>query len=269
MKHLFTLVLLLGITSCADTGRYSQRTDSKPTRLIDNVDFKDVTPKYEPYLHASMRPYKVLGQHYVPLKTGKGYEKEGIASWYGQKFHGHLTANGEIYNMFTMTAAHKTLPLPSIVRVTNLSNGKQAVVRVNDRGPFHQNRIIDLSYAAAMKIGVLDTGTAHVKVEVLHVDESGVLTVGKGQPSESTTQLAKNEQQQIFIQVAALQDQERAERLATGLKSQYQVAVNAANLDGLYRLRMGPLINEIEANQLLQKLKQDGFENAFRVFTAP
>jgi rare lipoprotein A len=269
MKRFYLVILSLAIASCADKGRYSQHTDSKPERLTENVDFKNVTPKYEPYLGASMRPYTVLGKHYRPLKTGKGYEKQGVASWYGQKFHGHLTANGEVYNMFAMSAAHKTLPLPSIVRVTNLVNGKEAIVRVNDRGPFHQNRIIDLSYAAAMKIGVLDTGTAKVKVEVMHVDEQGVLTVGRSEPDNIPTLSPDVTTKQIFIQVAALQDKQQAERLALGLKNQYQIAVNAPNLDGLYRLRLGPLDDESIANQLLYQLREEGFNNAFRVFMAP
>ena len=178
MKLIITLLIVLLVTACAPTGRYSQHRDSKPDAIRANIDFKDVKPVYEPYRPANSKPYSVLGKRYYPLKTGKGYSEEGIASWYGQKFHGHLTANGETYDMFTMSAAHKTLPLPSFVRVTNLLNGRQAVVRVNDRGPFHNNRVIDLSFAAAMKLDVISTGTAKVKVEVVHVDEFGTVTVG-------------------------------------------------------------------------------------------
>ncbi|MDC0602471.1 septal ring lytic transglycosylase RlpA family protein [Aliiglaciecola sp.] len=272
------LLLTIFIAACADNGRYSQHTDSKPKYIDENIDFRDVTPRFEPYLAASLRPYTVLGKHYRPLKTAKGYEKTGIASWYGQKFHGHLTANGEVYNMFAMSAAHKTLPLPSFVRVTNLANGKQAIVRINDRGPFHQKRIIDLSYAAAMKIGVLDTGTAKVKVEVMHVDEQGTLVVGNQSPTPpqptlgpATSQVASQAapSQQIYIQVAALQDETKAQRLASGLQNQYKINATAPILDGLFRLRLGPLSDESRANDLLQKLRQDGFDSAFRVFTAP
>lgn len=268
------ILFVIFVAACADKGRYSQHTDSKPKRIDENIDFRDVKPQFEPYLAASMRPYTVLGKHYRPLNTAKGYEKTGIASWYGQKFHGHLTANGEVYNMFSMSAAHKTLPLPSFVKVTNLVNGKQAIVRVNDRGPFHQDRIIDLSYAAAMKIGVLDTGTAKVKVEVMHVDEQGTLFVGKQPPPTPAPLIpsvvdSKGSKPDIYIQVAALQDKAKAHNLASGLQQQYNINATAPILDGLFRLRLGPLEDESLANELLQKLKKDGFESAFRVFSAP
>ncbi|WJG07826.1 septal ring lytic transglycosylase RlpA family protein [Aliiglaciecola sp. LCG003] len=271
MRILCITLCCILLVSCASSGRYSQHSDSKPKRISADIDFKDVVPRYEPYLRASMRPYRVLGKHYIPLKTGKGYAKSGIASWYGQKFHGHLTANGETYDMFAMSAAHKTLPLPSFVLVTNLDNDKQAIVRVNDRGPFHENRIIDLSYAAAMKLNVLDTGTARVKVEVMHVDEAGELTVGLIQPAPPASLLESpsTQQKRWFVQVAALQDQSQIEKMALGLKNAYQVAINTPNENGLFRLHLGPLDDEFHANQLLEKLKLDGFNNAFRVFTAP
>ncbi|MEP4889185.1 MAG: septal ring lytic transglycosylase RlpA family protein [Aliiglaciecola sp.] len=267
MKRLGCLIFCILIASCSNTGRYSQHSDSKPKSISNDIDFRDVKPSYEPYLAASMRPYTVLGKYYKPLKTGKGYAKQGIASWYGQKFHGHLTANGEVYNMFAMSAAHKTLPLPSIVKVTNIENGKIAVVRVNDRGPFHDNRIIDLSYAAAMKIGVLDTGTAKVKVEVLHLDKDGTLTVGNTPAPVPTTLVAANKSEQLFIQVAALQDETKVQALAQGLQSQYQVSVNTPNENGLFRLHLGPLNDENHAEQLLQQLKQDGYSSAFRIYS--
>jgi len=109
----------------------------------------------------------VDGLKYYVLKTGLGYRERGMASWYGTKFHGHKTSNGETYDMFAMTAAHKTLPIPCYVRVTNVANGRQVVVRVNDRGPFHSGRIIDLSYAAATKLGIVKNGSAAVEVETV------------------------------------------------------------------------------------------------------
>lgn len=266
MKLFFLVLISLLLVACADTGRYSQRHDSKPEYISADIDFKDVEPQYEPYLPASMRPYTVLGKSYTPLKTGKGYSNTGIASWYGKKFHGHLTANGEIYNMFTMTAAHKTLPLPSFVRVTNLNNGRQAVVRVNDRGPFHQNRIIDLSYAAAMKLGVLDTGTAKVKVDVLHVDQNGLLTVGNQVKPIIENPVSEN---RVFIQVAALSDRIKAQRLAKGLKEQYAINVVTPSKDGLVRLQMGPIDKQSEADILLERLKKDGFKQAFTLLAPP
>lgn len=169
--------LLSGCQS-GQIGRYTQSQDSAPNYVAKLPETLDAVPKFEAYRTFNNRPYNVLGKHYTPMTSGKGYEKEGYASWYGQKFHGHLTSNGETYNMFAMSAAHKTLPLPSFVRVTNLENNKQAIVRVNDRGPFHDNRIIDLSYAAAVKLGYHSKGTAKVKLEVIHFDEDNNVTIG-------------------------------------------------------------------------------------------
>lgn len=266
MKILAIVLLCVFINACADKGRYTHRNDSKPDYISADINFKDVEPKFEVYLAATMRPYTVLGKHYTPLKTGKGYTSTGIASWYGKKFHGHNTANGEIYNMFAMSAAHKTLPLPSIVRVTNLQNGRQAIVRVNDRGPFHQDRVIDLSYAAAMKLGVLDTGTAKVKVDVMHVDQNGLLTVGK-QKAAIPAQAPTNNQ--LYIQVAALSDWTKAQSLARNLRIQYKIDVATPSNDGLIRLQMGPIEENNQVNELLKKLKKDGFEQAFTLLAPP
>lgn len=267
MKVLLMLLTLVLLSGCFSTGRYAQRQDSHPDRISRNIDFKDVKPAYEPYTPANLRPYTVLGKRYYPLKTGKGYSKEGVASWYGQKFHGHLTANGETYDMFSMSAAHKTLPLPSIVRVTNLANGKQAVVRVNDRGPFHGNRIIDLSYAAALKLDVLSTGTAKVKLDVMHMDEHGTLTVGNMPVVELLEE--DGTQKALFIQVAALQDQNKINQLAHGLSTLYQIPTVTPNDGEVYRLRLGPLEDENKASVLLNELKLNGYENAYKLYATP
>ena len=136
--------------------------DTIPPNL-DNIP--DAVPKIEPLAKYANRPYQVFGQEYVPEVEEKPFRQKGGASWYGKQFHGQKTSSGETYNMYEMTAAHKTLPLPSYVRVTNQANGKQVIVRVNDRGPFHPNRIIDLSYAAANKLGYAGSGSAQVEIE--------------------------------------------------------------------------------------------------------
>ena len=223
----YLILTILLLTGCQSAGRYSQHQDSAPTFEHHPPDFTDAEPKYEQYRAWNSRPYEVLGKRYFPMQTGKGYEETGYASWYGQKFHGHLTSNGETYDMFAMTAAHKTLPLPSYVKVTNLANGKTAVVRVNDRGPFHSDRIIDLSYAAAQKLGYQKHGTAKVKLEVIYFDENNQVTVGM-QPTVSVEQyagitlpdIATPEEEDVatpsdalpswYIQVAALTDVTRA-----------------------------------------------------------
>jgi rare lipoprotein A len=150
-----------------NAGRYSQDKDSIPLRLPTEDELRDPEPTVEALSRGGNKPYNIYGVNYSPRTDILQYEEEGIASWYGSKFHGHLTSNGEVYNVFSMTAAHKTLPLPSYVRVTNLDNYRTAIVRVNDRGPFHDNRIIDLSYSAAYKLGIFPGGTGRVKLELI------------------------------------------------------------------------------------------------------
>ena len=264
MNRILFLSVVAMLSGCMSTDRYSQKHDSAPKHTPVEVNLIDAQPQYVEYKEANNRPYTVLGRHYFPIPEGKGYEAEGEASWYGQKFHGHLTANGEIYNMYDMTAAHKTLPLPSFVRVTNTANNKTAIVRVNDRGPFHNDRIIDLSWAAAKKLDVLKTGTAQVKLEVIHVDEDGVITIGKQQQSSPD----KTEQQGTFIQVAALSDSQKVSELAKGLAQLYQVPTHTPEADGIFRLRLGPLSSDIDPEKLLQELRSNGFSEAYKLVTA-
>ena len=134
-----------------------------PPADLDSIP--DAVPRVEPLRPANMRPYAALGKSYTPMTALASYRERGIASWYGRRYHGQKTASGESYDMYTMTAAHTTLPLPSYARVTNIQNGKSVVVRINDRGPFHSDRLIDLSYTAAYKLGVLDGGSGWVEVE--------------------------------------------------------------------------------------------------------
>jgi len=143
--------------------------DANPPPHLDRVP--DAVPRIEPLASGANRPYVVLGRRYVPDTSGQPYRQRGIASWYGRKFHGNRTSNGETYDMYAMTAAHKTLPLPSYVRVTRVSDGRSVVLRVNDRGPFHDGRIIDLSYVAAHKLGIVGQGSAEVVVERIMPDE--------------------------------------------------------------------------------------------------
>ena len=140
--------------------------DGPGDSIPGNLDaVPDAEPRAEPLHRFANNPYSVLGRDYVPMKALQPYRARGVASWYGRKFHGQKTSSGEIYDMFAMTAAHPTLPIPSYVRVTNLANGSAVVVRVNDRGPFLHERLIDLSYAAAWKLGYIGSGSAQVEVE--------------------------------------------------------------------------------------------------------
>jgi len=149
--------------------------DSAPLVHFDPKDVKPAVPKWEPYSkYGNKASYKVLGKTYQVLENPKGFKQKGIASWYGAKFHGRRTSSWEFYDMFAMTAAHKSLPIPSYVRVTNLENNRSAIVRVNDRGPFHEGRIIDLSFAAAHVLGVANKGTAQVAIELISSPKSAV-----------------------------------------------------------------------------------------------
>lgn len=222
--------------------------DQAPARLPTTVELSPLEPRYEPLSRqGNMSSYTVFGNTYQVLPTARGYEAEGLASWYGKKFHGHLTSNGEHYDMYGMSAAHRYLPLPTYVRVTNLNNGKDVIVRVNDRGPFHPDRVIDLSYAAAYQLDMLNAGVAPVRVEALYMPPPG-------EPGDS----------RVFIQISALADIERANQLKQQLREKYQVNATTAQRDGLHRLLLGPF-DEHQASEWLQQLRQDGYEQAFRV----
>lgn len=170
ISHLFRIGLLVllvfGHTACS---LHRSKPDSAPSTQIPPSKLPgDAVPRAEPLSkYGNPHSYEVFGKRYYTLKSSQDFVQRGIASWYGKKFHGRRTSSGEEYNMYAMTAAHKELPLPSYVQVTNLKNGKQIVVRVNDRGPFHDNRVIDLSYAAATKLGIVKQGTGLVEVRVL------------------------------------------------------------------------------------------------------
>ncbi|MDN4501240.1 septal ring lytic transglycosylase RlpA family protein [Alteromonadaceae bacterium BrNp21-10] len=269
MRYLTLLCLVLLLGACANPGRYSQRNDSAPQYLPQNITEDDAQPRHEKHHSATLRTYKVLGKTYTPMPTNKAkhYTAKGQASWYGQKFHGHLTANGEVYNMYTMSAAHKTLPLPSFVRVTNLDNNKQAIVRVNDRGPFHGHRLIDLSYAAAKKLDILKTGVGNVQIDVITVDEQGQLYIaGEPAPSENSSPTSAPSNKALFIQVTALQDGNKISDLARGLNLLYQIDTHTPTENGIYRLRLGPFTDELTAQQLLKQLRQDGYSEAFTLY---
>lgn len=169
---LFFLVLLpLALTGCgtvsAPRGDGTAR-DGAPSQKIDIASIPDAVPRHEPRSkYGNPATYAVAGKSYQVMADNEGYQESGIASWYGTKFHGRRTSSGEPYDMHGMTAAHKTLPLPTYAEITNLQNGRKITVKINDRGPFHENRLIDLSYAAASKLGILATGTGLVKVRAI------------------------------------------------------------------------------------------------------
>jgi rare lipoprotein A len=177
--------------------------DNPPSNL-DTIP--EAVPRLEPLSRFSNRPYSVFGVDYVPATTLRPYKERGIASWYGRKFHGQRTSSGEPYDMYAMSAAHTILPIPSYARVTNLANGKSVVVRINDRGPFHSERIIDLSYAAAYKLGYIAAGSARVEVESVKPGQTAAAGGESRNPSETKDEAkekAKEEAKNTYIQVGA------------------------------------------------------------------
>ncbi len=254
---IFLLVSVLSACSTASNSRYSQKYDSIPTRLPTANELIEPEPTFEAPSRQGNRTYSLFGNTWHILDDVSAFSQEGTASWYGEKFHGHLTSNGEIYDMYAMSAAHKTLPLPTYVRVTNLDNNKSVVVRVNDRGPFHGNRIIDLSYVAAYKLNMLDSGTARVRVEALQPSSNNEMLA-------VTPPLKLDDIEQFYIQVHAGSDAERLKAEAQQLQDLYQVPATTQPNNGLYRVVLGPFA-EPQTNELLEQLRNAGYPDAFRV----
>ncbi|WP_405127373.1 septal ring lytic transglycosylase RlpA family protein [Shewanella donghaensis] len=259
LLSLSAIALCGALSACSSSSptsqddRYQLKDDRAPKSAPDVSKVEDAHPKYEPYSRqGNKQKYTVRGKSYNVLPSAKDFKQSGNASWYGSKFHGHLTSNGETYDMYSMSAAHKTLPLPSYVRVTNEANNKQVIVRVNDRGPFHEGRIIDLSYAAAYKIGMLDHGTAKVSIETIHIES----------PESMALDGLKDTSEHV-IQVVASKDQVRINVLAKQLEAKYQVTARVESANGFYRLQLGPIGQSYLANKLLLQLKQDGYPNSY------
>jgi rare lipoprotein A len=167
LAPIVALALLAACSSAPKKGGYYKDDGpgaSPPSSLSGVADAK---PRNEPLHRYANRPYEVFGKKYVPLASVRPFHQRGVASWYGKRFHGQKTASGETYDMYAMSAAHPILPIPSYVRVTHLKSGKQVIVRINDRGPFHSGRVIDLSYAAAHRLGLLGTGSGEVEIEAI------------------------------------------------------------------------------------------------------
>ncbi len=257
MQKINVFILLLLLAACSNQEKIEAESsvkaivDGRPNNHKVNIaSIPDAVPQYEPW-SASVNPksYQVLGKTYHVLPSNKGFKQQGIASWYGTKFHQKKTATGEVYDMYAMTAAHKTLPIPSYVRVTNLQNQRQVIVRVNDRGPFHKQRIIDLSYAAAVKLGLDKAGTGFVEVIAV-------------QPGEQTGNINPSTVKQVYMQVGAFSAAENA------IKLQQQVAelrlttsrIVTRQVAGatFYKVQIGPITSVTEADGVSKKLQHMG-----------
>jgi len=282
MKHLLWLICLMALAGCGTLGGSGTKPEpppadrgaskdgastpdktAQPTKrgggyYLDDgpgdgpqPDFDaipDAVPRYEPPLARANKPYTALGVSYTPMTEFQPYKASGIASWYGKRYHGQKTSTGEIYDMYGMTAAHTTLPIPSYVRVTNPENGRSVIVRVNDRGPFKGNRLIDLSYAAAHKLRLAGKGSGLVEVEA--IDARNPQTASSAIKSASSG---------TFLQVGAFKQKDNADqlrdRIAQSGLSQGSNVESWYN-DGIHRVRLGPFTNRDEAERTATQLKQ-------------
>ena len=254
-RLLLGLAIALLLNACGSF----ETQDGAPDHHIDASNIRDAVPRAEPYSkYGNPRSYQVAGKTYYVLDDHSGYQQRGQASWYGTKFHGRRTSSGEPYDMYAMTAAHKTLPIPSYVEVTNLDNGRKAIVRVNDRGPFIDGRIIDLSYAAAKKLGVYDSGTARVEVRAIELSEPAT---GRS-PAASSGSGGNTGKAQIYLQVGAFSDLLNAEQMLSRLVGLTGNNVLINSQQQIYRVRIGPLKSEQAARQLATQLSPHGIDSA-------
>jgi len=257
---------------------------ANPPANLDSI--ADAVPKIEPLRRGSSRPYTVMGKNYTPMTALAPYKARGVASWYGRRYHGKMTSSGEIYDMYGMTAAHTTLPIPSYARVTNPANGRSVVVRVNDRGPFIDQRLIDLSYTAAYKLGVLGGGSAMVEVESILPGESApvvaaqpgvalgtAVAVLQHEPEPAATPLPPPDPQPAaapsvpvtrdasghYLQLGAFGSRENAEIFLSRLRTQIDWLAPAMHIyprDGLFRVHAGPYATPQEARQAAERISQ-------------
>jgi len=290
MTRFLLPVMVVFLTACASTsppqnntgsGRYQMANDSPELEPIDLSAVEPVVPvPVQRTLAGNKSPYTVNGKTYSVMPSETGYEETGMASWYGRKFHGHLTSNGEIYDMFTFTAAHKTLPIPSFLEVTNLDNGKSLIVRVNDRGPFHDGRIVDLSYAAAAYLDYAANGTARVRVRAVTADQQpapGNLLLTGGNAvniqDEVITErnLIEEEAGSDYLQVGAFSSESSARQLLARIQELTSVPafirsdMNEATGSLLHRVRLGPVNETIDFQALVRLFMDAGLGTPFRV----
>ena len=275
VRELAILVAVsFGIVGCATapkdskpepSGKYYS-DDGPPERVPDNLaEIPDAMPREEPFHRFANRPYTVFGQTFAPVVGKERTKERGMASWYGRKFHGQKTASGEIYDMFAMTAAHKTYPIPSYARVTNVKTGQSVVVRINDRGPFLSNRIIDLSYAAAARIGIVSAGSGLVDVERIipgaGVSDALSATSAPPPPPAATveTPILAVEGAALWLQLGAFSSAESAESFRDHVGRQLAwllEPIAIASRDGLHRVRLGPYRNAEEAAAIGDKVRR-------------
>jgi rare lipoprotein A len=265
VKALILGLVVSGLFGCSSMPMMVEKDGAG--KRIDTSVIPNATPKPEPITRAGNKsPYEVFGKTYWVMPSNKGYKESGVASWYGTKFHGRLTSNGEIYNMYGMTAAHKSLPIPSYAKVTNTENGRFIVVRINDRGPFHDDRLIDLSFVGAMKLGYADKGTANVLIEAIDTSPKPKITAPPLAPPTPNPQpqIAKADSGQ-YLQVGAFTDMATAQQLKHKVRSLTSQPIVLRTQDKLHKLWIGPIASNIELLSIKAMLKKTANLNTFSV----
>lgn len=275
------MLILAGCASSPETdhsSRYTLSQDRAPAGDFDVSGLEDAQPRYEaPRAAGNKSPYTVWGKSYRVLGSNEGYVATGTASWYGEKFHGHKTSNGETFDMYEMSAAHKSLRIPGYARVTNLDNGRSVIVRVNDRGPFHGDRLIDLSYAAAKKLGYQARGTARVEVAAITVRPDGSMTLA-GEPfvpGDRGTPVASgvaadtdvgSGARGLFVQLGSFSSRDPAEALLNRARSVLENPMRVRAIDTqsgrFHRVQVGPFRDEATARRTQSLLEARGFSQS-------
>ncbi len=281
MTKIMTAVILISLSGCGSASKYNISGENTPTASSSNNNkggyylddgpgnnpptnldsIPDAIPKIEPLRKINMRPYVALGNTYRPHTKLSAYKKRGVATWYGRRYHGKKTAIGEIYDMYAMTAAHPTLPLPSYARVTNVKNGKSIVVRINDRGPFLSNRIIDLSYTAAHKLDIIAKGSGQVEVESIIPDAPTSIAKSMQEPTTFQSTTVSPDADTIYLQLGAFGTAGNASNFLSNMQTELPWLVETLGIaeeDGLFRIKAGPFSNLIlakhTANEITQRL---------------
>ncbi len=275
MRAYILSVTFIGLLSSCGSQRLFTQVDGAPSFHPANIEATpDATPRVELKSRGGNAPsYEVFGKRYTVLNSSTNFVQQGTASWYGTKFHGNKTSNGEVYDMYKMTAAHKTLPIPTYVEVRNLSTNKKIVVRINDRGPFHGDRIIDLSYAAAAKLGTLKEGTTSVEIRAIDPRQKPQFTIPKGSLNHPTNppypnsiiDISKRLTKPVYIQVAAFKSLANANALRTRLiaklptKTDVSIKAYSSSLDDFHRVYVGPFQDREQAKHSQRQLQGLGF----------
>ena len=271
---------LLGITAlatlllhgCAYTPSYSSGkspttqtgADGAPIGYVNFDAIPDAVPTNGPPAKWGNKPYKVFGKQYKVMASNQGFEQRGLASWYGTKYHGRTTSSGDVYDMYAMTAAHTSLPLPTYAEVTNLNNNRTVIVKINDRGPFHGDRVLDLSYAAAGKLGILGSGVAPVSIRAINTSGTSRMASSPPPPAapQSKAKVAKQERKEYILQIGTFSDQDNANILRTDLERSlgYAIQVRSGNSGPrpVYKVQIGPF-DHSEAKNATFRLAQLGY----------